>query len=169
MLNVSEWFNFATIGWSKYIIEAGKIWGTLPYPLLKIHDGNQTFFYDDYSSNHMNYYEFVSDTWISASYTHHFDGLLFNKIPLFRKLKWREVAHVRAVYGTLTTKNAEYSAFPVPMRSFSQKPYYEAGVGIENIFKIVKIDAVWRMSHLHDAGNPNVSKFGIFVSLFFSF
>ena len=169
VLNVSEWFNFATIGWSKYIIEAGKIWGTLPYPLLKIHDGNQTFFYDDNSSNLMNYYEFVSDTWISASYTHHFGGLLFNKIPLLRKLKWREVAHVRAVYGTLTEKNAQYSVFPGNLRSFSHRPYYEAGVGIENIFKIIRVDAVWRMSHLQDSGNPNVSKFGLFVSLFFSF
>jgi hypothetical protein len=169
VLNISEWFNFKTIGWSKYIIEAGKIWGTLPYPLLKIQDGNQSFFYSDYSSNLMNYYEFVSDAWVSALYTHHFNGLLFNKIPLFRKLKWREVAHLRGVFGTLSDKNASYSLFPGNLRSFSSQPYWEAGVGIENIFKIIKIDAIWRMSHLHDEGNPNVSKFGIFVSLFFSF
>ncbi|MEI7500275.1 MAG: DUF5686 family protein [Bacteroidota bacterium] len=169
VLNVSEWFHFKTIGWSKYIIEAGKIWGTLPYPLLKIHDGNQSFFYDDHSSNLMNYYEFISDTWISATYTHHFDGLLFNKIPLFRKLKWREVAHIRGVYGTLSDKNEEYSIFPGNLRSFSSQPYWEAGVGIENIFKIIRVDAIWRMSHLNDDGNPNVAKFGIFVSLFFSF
>ena len=169
VLYCSQWFNFATIGWSKYIIEAGKIWGTVPYPLLRIHDGNQSFFYDDRSSNLMNYYEFVSDTWISAVYTHHFGGLLFNKIPLLRKLKWREVAHVRAVYGTLSDQNAQYSLFPGNMRSFEQKPYYEAGVGIENIFKIIKIDAVWRMSHLHDIPHSHVSKFGIFVSLLFSF
>ncbi len=169
VLNVSQWFHFATIGWSKYLVEAGKIWGTLPYPLLRIHDGNQTFFYDDYSSNLMNYYEFASDTWVSASYTHHFNGLLFNRIPLIRKLKWREVAHVQVVYGTLTQANATYSVFPDNMRSFAQKPYWEAGAGIENIFKIVRIDAVWRMSHLQDQGNSHVSGFGIFVSLFFSF
>ncbi|MCX6306211.1 MAG: DUF5686 family protein [Bacteroidetes bacterium] len=169
VLNVSEWFNFATIGWSKYIVEAGKIWGTLPYPLLRIHDGNQTFFYDEYSSNLMNYYEFASDAWVSATYSHHFGGLLFNKIPLIRKLKWREVAHVRAVYGTLSDKNADYSLFPGNLRSFARQPYWEAGAGIENIFKIIRIDAVWRMSHLHDTGNPNVAKFGLFVSLFFSF
>ncbi|MEI7662628.1 MAG: DUF5686 family protein [Bacteroidota bacterium] len=168
-LNISEWFNFATIGWSKYIINAGKIWGTLPYPLLKIHDGNQSFFYDDHSSNLMNYYEFISDTWISASYTHHFGGLLFNKIPLFRKLKWREVGHVSCVYGTLSKQNQQYSLFPGSLRPFNLQPFYEAGAGIENIFKIIRIDAVWRMSHLHDAGNPNVAKFGIFASLFFSF
>jgi hypothetical protein len=169
VLNISHWFHFATIGWSKYIIEGGKIWGTLPYPLLRIHDGNQTFFYDEASANLMNYYEFASDTWVSASFTHHFAGLLFNKIPLIRKLKWREVAHARAVYGTLENVNKTYSQFPGSLRSFAMKPYYEAGVGIENIFKVVRIDAVWRMSHLNDKGNPNVLKFGLFGSLFFSF
>jgi len=171
VLNVSQWFYFATIGWSKYIIESGKIWGTLPYPLLKIHDGNQTFFYDDYSSNLMNYYEFISDSWIAATFTHHFDGLLFNKIPLIRKLKWRETAHIRGVFGTLSNKNLQYSQFPVNgnLRPFNSQPYWEAGAGIENIFKIIRVDAVWRMSHLHDDSNPNVSKFGLFVSLLFSF
>jgi hypothetical protein len=169
ILDISQWFHFASIGWSKYILEFGNIWGTLPYPLLKIHDGNQTFFYDESSSNLMNYYEFASDNWVSASYTHHFAGLLFNKIPLIRKLKWREVAHVRAVYGTLRYENATYSLFPDNMRSLAKQPYYEAGVGIENIFKVIRIDAVWRMSHLHDPGNYNAAKFGLFASLFFSF
>ncbi len=168
-LGVSEWFNFATIGWSKYIINAGKTWGTLPYPLLKIHDGNQSFFYDDNSSNLMNYYEFISDTWIRASYIHHFGGLLFNKIPILRKLKWREVGHISCVYGTLTAKNKDYSLFPGSLRSFASQPYIEGGAGIENIFKIFRIDAIWRMTHLNDPGNPNVPNFGIFVSLFFSF
>ncbi|MBL7138829.1 MAG: hypothetical protein ISS17_08650 [Bacteroidales bacterium] len=99
-LNLQQWFNFSTVGWSKYTIEAGKIWGTLPYPLLKIHEGNQTFLYDEFSSNLMNYYEFVSDQYLSVNYTHHFDGLLFNHIPLIRKLKWREVAHIRCVSGS---------------------------------------------------------------------
>jgi hypothetical protein len=168
-LNVQQWFNFATIGWSKYIIEAGAIWGRLPYPLLKLHEGNQTFFYDEYSASLMNYYEFVSDRYISAIYTHHFDGLLFNKVPLLRKLKWREVAHVRCVYGTLEEKNRLYSQYPAGLRSFGNIPYWEAGVGIENILRIIRIDAVWRLSHRNDALNPHVATFGIFASLFFQF
>ncbi len=168
-LNIKQWFNFATIGWSKYIIETGKIWGTLPYSLLKIHEGNQTFFFDEYASNLMNYYEFVSDEYATAYFTHHFEGLLFNKIPLLRKLKWRETAHVRGVYGTLSGKNDAFSRFPEKMRSFGKKVYWEAGAGIENIFKAFRIDAIWRLSHLNDAQNPHVPKFGIFVSANFSF
>ena len=168
-VNIQQWFNFSTIGYSKYKIEAGKIWGTLPYPLLRIHDGNQTFLFDEDASNLMNYYEFVSDMWLSVYYTHHFDGLLFNHIPLLRKLKWREVVHLRCVYGTLQEKNDAYSLLPDQMRSLGSQPYWEAGAGIENIFKIFRIDAVWRMSHLNDEQNPGVNNFGLFVSMNFTF
>ena len=168
-VGVKQWFNFATIGWSKYIIEAGKIWGTLPYPLLKIQDGNQTFFFDEYSSNLMNYYEFVSDEYISMYFTHHFEGLLFNKLPLIRKLKWREVVYIQGVYGNLTGKNSTYSLFPDKMRGFNKEIYWETGAGIENIFKFFRIDCIWRLSHLNDYKNPDVSKFGVFVSANFSF
>jgi hypothetical protein len=169
ILNVSQWFNFATIGWSRYMIEGGKIWGTLPYPLLKIHDGNQTFLFDELASNLMNYYEFASDEYVSFFYTHHFDGLLFNKIPLLRKLKLREVISTRAVYGTLTPKNLSFSTFPEKMRAIGATPYWEAGVGIENILRFIRVDAIWRLTHLHDIENPDVPRFGIFVSLNFSF
>lgn len=168
-LSISQWFNFATIGWSKYMIECGKIWGTLPYPLLKIHDGNQTFLWDELASNLMNYYEFISDEYINIYYTHHFDGLLFNRIPLLRKLKWREVVSTRVIYGTLTSQNQGYSKFPDIMHSLGATPYWEASAGIENIFKFIRVDAVWRLTHLHDPENPNVAKFGIFVSLNFTF
>lgn len=168
-VNIQQWFNFSTIGYSKYKIEAGKIWGTLPYPLLRNHDGNQTFLFDEDASNLMNYYEYVSDMWFSVYYTHHFDGLLFNHIPLIRKLKWREVVHVRCVYGTLQEKNDVYSLFPDQMRPLGSQPYWEAGAGIENIFRIFRVDAVWRMSHLNDIENPDANKFGLFVSMNFTF
>ena len=79
------------------------------------------------------------------------------------------MAHVRAVYGTLTTANALYSRFPGNLRSFAHQPYYEAGAGIENILRFLRVDAVWRLSHLDDPGNSTVIKFGLFASLAFSF
>jgi hypothetical protein len=162
---IKQWFNVANIGWSKYIFETGKIWGTLPYPFLKIHEGNETFFYYPEAGNMVNYYEFISDMYATLSYTHHFDGLFFNRIPLMRKLKWREVIQGRAVWGSLTQANKDYSVFPVNSGDVS-KPYYEAGVGIENIFKVGRIDAVWRLSHLD---SPNADRFRIFISFNFSF
>ncbi len=162
---VRQWFNVANIGWSKYIVEVGKIWGVLPYPFLKIHEGNETFFYYPEASNMMNYYEFISDTYAQAYYTHHFDGLFFNKVPFLRKLKWREVIQGRAVWGSLTDANKNYSVFPSNSGEVS-KPYFEAGFAVENIFKVGRIDAIWRLSHLD---NPNADRFRIFFSFNFAF
>lgn len=162
---LKHWFNVFGIGWSKYIVDAGKVWGTVPYPLLAIAPGNQTFMYDEYAYNLMNYYEFINDEYVSVFYTHHFDGLFFNHVPLLRKLKWREVVTARGIMGRLNEKNAEYSVFPSYSYSLS-KPYYEVGVGVENIVKILRVDFVWRLNHL---SNPNVQRFGIFGSLQFNF
>ena len=164
-IGIRHWFNVFSLGWSRFRIEGGRIWGTLPYPLLKLHEGNETYFFDESAFNMMNYYEFVSDKYLSVYYTHHFNGLLFNRIPLFRKLKWREVAFVTGLVGGMDQKNKEYSVFPTGMYTLD-KPYFEAGAGIENIFKIIRIDAVWRLSYLE---HLNASPFGIRFSLQFAF
>ncbi len=164
-LGINHWFNVGSFGWSKYIIEGGKIFSKLPYPLLKIHEGNNTWFYDPYSFNTMNFYEFVSDQYLSISWNHHFDGLFLNKIPLMRKLKWREVLYFKGLVGCLDTKNERYSEFPEGLSELS-KPYFETGFGIENIFKFIRVDAIWRLSSLD---KPDISKYGIFASFQFSF
>ena len=153
-----------TFGWSKYYLEVGKIFTKLPYPLLKLHEGNETWFFDPMSFNTMNYYEFVSDQYLSLSYTHHFDGLILNKIPLMRKLKWREVGYFKGLIGSLDHKNKNYSLFPAGLTELST-PFYEAGVGVENIFKFIRIDALWRLSHRENVK----SNFGIFASFQFQF
>lgn len=162
---IHHWFNVFNIGWSKYVFEIGKIWGTLPYSMLELHPGNETVLFYENANNLMNYYEFISDKYMSLYYTHHFDGLFFNKIPLLRKLKWREVIHGRGVWGTLSQQNQEYSVLPNDSQMLD-KPYFEAGVGIENIFKVGRIDAVWRLSHLD---SPGATRFRIFFSFQFSF
>jgi hypothetical protein len=164
-LGVSHWFNVRNLGWSKYIIESGRIWGKLPYPLLKLHEGNETFFFDEHAFNMMNYFEFVSDKYLTLYYTHHFDGYFFNRIPLFRKLKWREVIFAKALFGSLDEKNRNYSVFPDGLNTLD-KPYFETGAGVENIFKVLRVDAIWRLSHLD---HPHISKFGLFLSLQFNF
>ena len=154
-----------SFGWFKYIIEAGQIWGKLPYPLLKIHEGNEALSFDEYAFNLMNYYEFVSDRYVSAYVTHHFEGLFLNRIPLLRKLKWREVVYAKGVIGSLSKGNRSFSVFPEYM-STVEKPYYEAGLGVENILKILRLDAVWRLSHLD---HPKIAKFTILATIQFTF
>jgi hypothetical protein len=160
---IHQYFQIGSLGWSKYIVEAGKLWGTVPYPLLEIAPGNQTLIGQQYAYNLMNYYEFINDEYISLFYTHHFDGLLFNHIPFLRKLNWREVIHAKGIIGNISENNAQYSIFPAYSYSLS-KPYYEVGAGIENILKVGRIDFIWRLNH-HD--HPQTQRFGIFISLQF--
>jgi hypothetical protein len=147
-------FNVGVLGRSEYILSWGKIWGTLPYNLLEVHPGNETFVYDPYAYNGISYYEFISDEFFSAAYTHHFQGLFFNHIPLLRKLKWREVIYGKMLMGSLRDENREFSTFPANSHELYH-PYYEAGVGIENIFKVIRIDFGWRLNYLeYAATNP---------------
>ncbi|MCX6257823.1 MAG: DUF5686 family protein [Bacteroidia bacterium] len=160
-LNITHYFNTGTVGYINYAINAGQIFGDVPYPLLKLHEGNETFAFDPLAFNMMNYYEFASDKWASLFVEYHFMGFFLNKIPLLRKLKLREVAYGRGLIGSLSDDHSKIVDFPTNLHGLT-KPYYEAGVGIENILKIIRVDAVWRLSYLD---NPEIQKFGLRVSL----
>ncbi len=160
-ISIKQRFNIGSLGYTKYIVSWGKIWGELPYPLLEVHPGNETWIYDDFAFNRMGYYEFISDEFFMANLSHNFRGLLFNHIPLIRKLKWREVIYGKVLLGHLSETNQQYSKFP-NNTSLLAEPYYEVGVAIENIFKLIRIDASWRLSYLN---KKNVSPFGIMGSL----
>ncbi len=152
-------------GYFKYIIDAGQVFGTVPYPLLKLHEGNETYAFDRYAFNMMNYYEFASDRYASLYIEHHFQGFFLNKIPLMRKLKWREVISAKGLIGDLSNRHESIMDFPEGLYSLKE-PYMEASVGIENIFKIFRVDAMWRLSYLdHD----NIEEFGLRVLVQFVF
>ena len=143
-------------GTSKIQFTAGKIIGTVPYPFLKLHEGNGTYILDKSSFSCMGFYEFASDTWTTLFWEHNFGGYFFNKIPGFRQLRWREVVTVKAAYGTLSRKNKGILGtpesdgapllFPEGMTSLN-KPYVEMGAGITNIFSLLRVDAFWRLTH----------------------
>jgi hypothetical protein len=164
-LNTSQWFSFLSAGWLKYTIEAGKTWGTLPFPLLKILPGNETFYHDDYAFNLMNYYEFISDEYVSYHLIYHMQGFFLNHIPAIRKLKWREVVQFKGAYGHSSYENKFFNQLPTGSY-FITKPYMEAGVGLENIFRFLRVDAVWRLFY---NDHPNIKPFGVMVSMNFDF
>ncbi len=164
-LNIQDRIEFSPLGVSDITLEVGKIWGTLPFPLLQLYSGNETYFYDAYAFNLMNFYEFVGDEWATLFWVHHFNGLLFNKVPLFRKLKWREVATLRAAIGDLSDRHRSEMVFPQDLFNLN-KPYAEAGIGVENILKLFRVDALWRLTYLD---NPDVVPFGLRLTFQFDF
>ena len=144
------------LGMSKIKLTAGNIVGTVPYPLLKLHEGNGTYILDQSSFSCMEFYEFASDTWATLFWEHNFGGFFLGKIPLIKKMKMREVFTLKAAYGTLSRKNNGIIGNPnsanAPMlfpagMDMLNKPYVEMGVGLTNIFRILRVDAVWRMTH----------------------
>lgn len=159
-----RWY-LGPIGYIDVVAEAGKTWGTLPYGLLTIHYGNNSYYFDKEAFNLMNPFEFVSDQYASLVATHHFNGAILNKVPLFRKLQWRELIFARSVYGTLSTENQKKSILPTGMSALKD-PYLEVGFGVENIFKVLRVDALWRLTNLDKANAP---RFGITAGLSIQF
>ena len=145
--NLTGKFHINPFGYIYYNLEGGKIFGTVPYPLTTIHSANQSLAYDIDGFNAMNYLEFASDQYVSLYLDHHFDGFFFNKVPLVKKLKLREVISVRGVAGELSKSNKEEMILPAGMGDV-RRPYVEYSVGIENIFKVLRIDYIWRGTHL---------------------
>jgi hypothetical protein len=164
-VKVSDKVETNPLGFFKYRVTGGKIFGTLPYPLLKLHEGNETYAYDPMAFNMMNYYEFVSDVYASLFAEQHFQGFFLNRIPLIRELHLREVISCNVLVGSLSEKNKNVMAFPEGLSALS-KPYYEASAGIENILKLIRVDAVWRFSYLD---HEHVQNFGVRVCLQLAF
>jgi hypothetical protein len=117
----------------------------------------------------MNFLEFVSDRYVSINIDHSFNGFFFNKIPLLRRLKWREAFSVKALYGGIRNENdpalhPSLFAFPTDEQEFPATfslqpgPYVEGSLGVANIFKLFRIDLVKRFTYLN---NPNVAEWGI--------
>ncbi len=144
------------IGFGQLNINAGAIWGSVPYPLLKLHEGNQTYFTDKGAFSCMDYYEFMSDRWLTGFYEHNFNGFFLGKIPIVKILDLREVATVRWAWGTISKANSENAPFKFPQRSGTlEKPYIEVGLGISNILRVLRVDCFWRMTHRREEAGRN--------------
>lgn len=165
------------IGHSEILLQAGHLFGRLPYPLLKLQEGNGTYFYDPYAFSCMNYYEFATDSWLSLFYEHHFGGWFLGRIPLLRKLQLREVFTFKGVWGTLSKRNGNPLreplsqaplCYPLSMESV-ETPYLEVGVGVENIIRFFRVDCIWRLTHRDSKPGQRVQNFAVNLSLRLTF
>ena len=164
-VDIFKRFYIPFVGMTNVILEGGKVWSKgMPYYLLFIPRANQTFSYKHRSYNLMNYLEFASDYYWGWNVEHYFNGFIFNKIPLLKKLKLREVITFKGIWGNLSDQNnptinknliqfIKNANGQVETTTLKSKPYMEASIGVLNIFKVGRIDLVKRLNYL-DA--PNV-------------
>lgn len=176
-LNITKRFYLSQLGYTDVVLEGGKIFGKVPFPLLTIHRANQTYAYQLQSYNLMNFLEFVSDQYASVQLDHCFNGFFFNKIPLLRRLKWREAVSMKVLYGSVSNENnpatsAGLYEFPLTPEgmpityTLESKPYIEGSVAIANIFKFFRVDLVKRFTYLD---HPDISQLGIRARFKFDF
>lgn len=169
-------FYLSYLGYTDITVDGNYLVGKAPWPLANIQHANQTFAYQLQSFNLMNFMEFITDHSAALYIDHYFNGFFFNKIPLLKKLKWREVIEAKLVYGGLRDENdprkhPELIQFPLTngvMETFSldHRPYVEAGFAIANIFKLVRVDFIKRFTYLE---HPEIPTWGIRARAKFDF
>lgn len=169
-------FWFSAFGYTDCIIKAGKVWNEVPFPLLIMPNANLSYTIQKESYDLMNAMEFFNDEYFSWDLTYYMNGLIFNRLPLIRKLNWREVITCRGMYGRLSDKNrpdplntGNLYKFPYENDEYhylAGKPYVEVAVGIENIFRVLRVDYVRRITY---TDLPGIDKNGIRIQFHIQF
>jgi len=156
------------IGVLKTTIDAGKTFGNVPIALLSPIPANQTFWITKNTFSLLNYYDFVTDTYISGHFEHHFNGFILNKIPLIQDLKLRSLLTFKTVYGTISDKNIAINRSNIVYAAPTNKMYYEYGIGFENIgygnIRPLRIDFITRGDHKSINGLPS-PKFAVRIGI----
>jgi hypothetical protein len=164
-LSVSDYVKLPPFGSFYYNVFGGKIFGTLPYSSLEIHPGNEIYYYNKYAFNMMNRFEFISDQYAGFNVEHTIGNGIFGYIPLIKKLKWRQFWTAKGVIGSLSEANKQLNLNNgYPFKTLQGDPYLEIGTGIENIFKFLRVDFIWRVTPDVTPGEPANKKFGVFGS-----
>ena len=145
--------------------ETGKIFGEVPLGLMGVIPGNQSWFVIENTYNLLDYYDFVADEYASLHFEHHFNGRLFSRVPLLRKLNLREIIGIKGVYGRVSDENVMLNASGLTYIA-PEDIYWEYHAGVGNIFKVLRVDFAWRGSYLE---MPDARKFAIRASFGFYF
>ncbi len=149
-------------------VDGGKTFGKVPVTLLSPIPANQTYWLTKNTFSLMNYYDFVTDTYIAGHFEQHFNGLILNKLPLIKNLKLRSLITFKTVYGTISEENIAINKSNITYVAPSDKLYYEYGFGFENIgyknIRPLRVDFIWRGEHTSINGLPS-PKFAVRIGI----
>ena len=172
-LSVQKRLWLSAFGYTDIILKAGKVWSQVYYPALMWQNANLSYTIQPESYSLLNPMEFANDQYASVDFTYFGNGILFNRLPLLKKLKIREAVTFKGFMGSLSDrnnpeKNSDIYQFPVDAhpRMMSSTPYMEIGAGLDNILTFLRVDYVWRLTY---RDTPGCDKSGVRVSLHFSF
>lgn len=143
---------------------ATKIFGIVPYILLEQPFAMQGLWHNAHDFNLVNQTEFLADGYASLFFKYYTYGLIFNNIPLIKKLNLRETVSLNMAWGSLSDRHV--AVMDMPDTSIWDEPYIEVGVGIANIMSIVAVESVWRVTHRN---HPNAANWGIRARFYFDF
>ena len=130
----------------KMYANAGYVLGKVPYPILNNPSGNQSLGLARFNYNLLNPTSFSSDVYANLHLSFNGGGFLFNKIPLLDRLNIRESMSFKAFYGKLNNNHNEFFELPSDLVELQDTPYMELGVGVANIFKVLRIEYVRRLN-----------------------
>lgn len=158
-------------------VRAGAQWNKVPFPLLVMPAVNLSYIAQSGTFNLINNMEFLNDRYASMDLCWNMNGKLFNRIPLIKKLKWRERLGVKCLWGDLTSKNNPLKAtnatdqrlmeFPEGANVMNpHKPYVEVVAGVSNIFKFLSVQYVRRLTY---TDLPTAQKQGVRFEFMFRF
>lgn len=166
-ISEEDYMNLNPIGEADVTISAGKTFGALPYFMLNAAKGNETFYYNYYTFNGLNRYQFLADKYVQLIWSQSLNGFPWSRIPGIRKFKWRSLVVFKGFYGglsqtNLTANQAATNSFIVP----NDKPYMEIDYGVRNILHLFRIDVFAPLTY-RDV--PFMPKWGIRGSVEFQF
>jgi len=145
--SVSDYLKIPPFGSIYYNVFGGRTFGTLPFPMLNVAPGNETYYYNQYAFSLMNKYQYLYDRFVGVNFEHNFGNGLFRFIPITRKLKFRQFWTAKMILGSLSEANQAYNASPdYSFDTINGKPYIEIGTGVDNILRVFRFDFIWRVS-----------------------